>query len=128
MFALSERADLKDAICDLRTREGTISRRIGFVDLATGNHRSNVSHIVAAKINAWALVNDFDAVVWTDLASNFKEKTGKPFNLENAMDHLRTLDAEGQEEAREYISKAPNDVDTPLRRYVMADEWFEVKT
>lgn len=66
-FAVSAQTELSDAVCDLRTREGTVVKRIGFVDLLSGRQRANVHPPSAEAIRLWARRKQFDAVVWTDL-------------------------------------------------------------
>lgn len=123
-FALSSRELLDDAICDLRCREGTISRRIGFVDLVSGAQRSNVHPSLADVLRSWAEERGFSSVVWTDLPSNFDEDGRGPFSVEAAESYLRSLDAQGQRCAKEYISRAPACVRTPLRDHVERAEWW----
>jgi hypothetical protein len=123
-FAVSSRRNLEDAICDLRTREGTVVHRIGYVDLVSGSQRSNVMPEAGDFIRQWALDNRFDAVVWTDLPSNFQEKVKKPFSVSNAVEYLYTLSEDAAEDARKYISEAPEEIDTPLRQRLQSDPWF----
>ena len=49
-FAQSNRNDLDDAICDLREREGTICKRIGYLDLISGCYRCCVYPNARKKI------------------------------------------------------------------------------
>ena len=122
-FVRSARDDLDDAMCDLRTREGSVTRRIGYVDLAQGAQHSRYHHI-ADTIKTWAEGHRFDAVVWTDLPSNFEEQTGSPFSLDTALEYLNRLPRSAAERAREYVRKAPREVDTPLRRMLHDTGWL----
>ncbi len=45
LFVLSPRTDIEDAIADLRTREGTNSANIGFLNLERNTHRNRVPQI-----------------------------------------------------------------------------------
>ena len=64
------------------------------------------------------------AVIWTDLPSNFAEKRGQPFSLEAADEYLRTLEGAGAAEAMDYVSRAPEFVETPLRTFLKEKrEW-----
>jgi len=121
-YALSKRNDLNDAICDLRSREGTIHKRIGVVrslDPVTSGETLEMS-----AIKGWARSKGLFAVVWTDLPSNFDAKVGKPFSVDNALGHIRSLSAEGKAKAAEYVWRAPTFIDTPLRRALQAEPWF----
>ena len=111
---LSLRSRLAQAVEDLRKREGTTTSNIGYVR-RNGEGKSRDSR-TRSIIAAWAKERDFDAVVWTDLQSNFPEKTGKPFSIDAAMAYFRGLPKQGRDAASDYINKAPDFVDTPLRR------------
>lgn len=91
--------------------------RIGFVDLRAGTHGARLNS-VADAVRAWAGEHGFDAVVWTDLAPNFKQETGRQFSTQAAADYLRSLEDERLEGAINYVRKAPLEVDTPVRRYL----------
>jgi len=123
-FANSSRNLLADAICDLRCREGTISRRIGFVDLVSGAERSNVYPGLGDMLRCWAEERGFASVVWTDLPSNFNEDDRGPFTVESATEYLRGLNPDGARRAREYITCTPANVVTPLRRHLENSDWW----
>jgi len=123
-YAISDRRDLTDAICDLRTREGTVMRCIGFVDFINGIERCNVLPKLSDQIRPWALNNGFDAVVWTDLPPNFEGEFGKKFSLNNAVEYLYSLDENVAKVAREYITNAPPEVQTKLRQFLQNNTWL----
>lgn len=122
-YVLSPRADINDAIADLKNREGTSARKIGFVDLLH-NHHHAASEPIAQTIQEWATHTDIEGVVWTDLQSNFEDETGNPFSLESAERYLRTLPKTVAEKARKYIDNAPAEVNTPLRRHLLTVGWL----
>jgi len=118
-FALSTRTNLDDAIADLRTREGTSSDRIGYVNLIRNTERAYArqQHPHACDtIKAWAQARRFDAVIWTALASNFEAVKRQPFTVEAAIQHLKALTEPAKSHALEYLQKAPPEVVTPVRR------------
>lgn len=119
----SPRSDMSDAIADLKQREGTATRYIGFVDLKDNKTRAAVDNI-AQGIREWAANVGIDGVVWTDLPSNFQEETGLAFSLETAERYLRGLPKTAAEKARKYINNAPGEVNTPLRRHLSAAGWL----
>ncbi len=123
-YSISKRNNPDDAACDLRTREGTVIRNIGLINLETNYLRGHWTHIIE-KIILWASEKQLSAVVWTDLPSNYTEKTNKIFDPNNAIEYLKSLKKEGQEMAKEYIRKAPSAVQTPLRLKSIQDQWFE---
>jgi len=123
-FAISSRKRLEDAIGDLRCREGTVLRRIGFVDLDSGAERSSVFPDLAGSLRKWAQDRGFASVVWTDLPSNFNEDGRGLFSVERAAEHLRKLTGDGPGKAKEYISRAPENIRTPLRAYLEQADWW----
>ena len=122
-YTLSKRKEPEDALCDLRTREGTILRHIGLIDLKNNVCRGHWTFIID-KIKLWAVQKQLRAVIWTDLPSNYVEKTKEVFNPAKAIEYLKRLDQEGQKLAKEYIHKAPVEVQTDFRIKVSQDPWF----
>lgn len=123
-YIQSPRADLDDAIADLKEREGTGSKQIGFVNLRSGTSRCIVHSPLLRLIQRWGAEDGFDAVVWTDLRSNFEDETGNPFTVERARDYLVGLPKSAADRARRYINNAPPEVDTPLRRAMREAGWL----
>ncbi|MDR3474078.1 MAG: hypothetical protein P4M09_20675 [Devosia sp.] len=113
-YSLSARKEPDDAICDLRCREGTVLRNIG-IHFADGSRYTSDAKTVGPQIAEWARDKKIDVVIWTALKSNFA-KAQRPFSVENALDHLTTLSVAGKSAAAEYIGRAPDFVNTPLRR------------
>ncbi len=120
-FAESKRTDLGDAIADLRDREGTVRKRIGFVDLISGNDSKAefADQVdVFTKIQDWCRSKGYDAAVWTALPSQFKDQTKLDFSVDNAIFYLQHLPKSARENALEYIRNAPQEIITPVRRKI----------
>jgi hypothetical protein len=115
-YCLSRRHQIAEAIEDLRKREHTTVSNIGSL-LRNGqvNCRDRESQ---EAIFAWSLNEQMDAVVWTDLRSNFADKASRPFSVTSALAYLRALDPEYRADALRYIQRAPSFVQTPLRNAV----------
>jgi hypothetical protein len=124
-YALSKRKTLDDAICDLRCREGTTVKNVGFV-MADGSRHRGRDEATCKAVCEWSKENGLDAVVWTDLGSNFEEKRHKPFDVEAALQYVQTLSADGKAKAAEYVWRAPDFVRTPLRERLQSQPWFPV--
>lgn len=122
-YALSKRKDPEDAICDLRSREGTSRTNIGFF-FAEGSRYQARDPSSLEAVRVWAKVKKLDGVVWTDLDSNFEKVCGRSFEVDVALVHIKSLDAEAKSLAAEYVWRAPGFVDTPLRRALQAQPWF----
>jgi len=124
-YTFSGRSVPEDAICDLRCREGTTLKNIGFY-FADSSKKNARDASVFESIKRWADSKDINVVVWTDLISNFKEKSTfkVSFSLENAVKHIQSLPPEGKAKAAEYVYRAPEFVNTPLRRALQREPWF----
>ncbi|GAJ96077.1 hypothetical protein [Rhizobium rhizogenes] len=118
-YAVSSSDDLGKARENLRSREGmTHINGAGFIDLTTGDlsERAKERHPQAIPgIEEWGRRNGFDAIVWTALASNFAEVTGREFSTDEAIAYLSALSSENFALAAEYIRMAPPQVQTPVR-------------
>lgn len=133
-FAVSAQQDLEAAIEKLRGREYTTQERIGYVDCQSSRSHSRFA-LAPDIIGYWAEQHHMDAVIWTDLASNFAEG-GKaqfaeiddpymPFTIDNAQHYLHCLKPAGAAKAREYLKSAPPTVQTALRWRIQGDPWLE---
>ena len=120
----SKRRDPEDAICDLRCREGTTRANIG-IHFANGSLNQCKDPNTLAAVTAWAKRKAIDVVVWTGLSSNFQKVCGSPFSVPNAVAHVRALDGGAKAGAAEYVWRAPDFVDTPLRSALQAEPWFK---
>ena len=109
---------LEEAVNNLKKREGTIPERIGFIDLTKDISRCRVIPEIESEIRKWAKAKGIDAVIWTDLPSNFKDKTGKEYNKENVIKYLVNLEHSRLEKAKEYIVKTPRQINTKMRRVI----------
>lgn len=124
-YIISKRTDPKDAVCDLRDREGTVNRHIGIIDLKE-NEESSKFPEVTKTIKKWCEDKGHRAVVWTDLPSNFEDKSDEKakFSIPAALKHLNSLPKTGEEKAKAYLRKAPEFVDTPLRKKLISENWY----
>jgi hypothetical protein len=127
-YALSKRDNPDDAICDLRCREGTVRKKIGFY-FADGPRKQPKDDEPWKTVRNWASEKGMDVVIWTNLASNFKEESKiigyKPFSLEAAVSYIQALSAEEKAKAAEYVWRAPDFIDTALRRALQSQPWFQ---
>jgi hypothetical protein len=114
-YALSSRTDVKEAVEDLRIRECTSQDFIGFLDL-TERTTDSTRSLITKQIRDWAMEAGIDAVIWTALTPNFEQKTGKQFSVDRAVTYLQGLSGADRENAFDYIRKAPEEVNTPLRK------------
>jgi len=110
--------DLGEAIENLRERERTTGERIGFLEVSCRRERCNVVPEVIGDIERWAHEKSVDAVIWTDLPSNFEERTRIKFTEQNVVKYLENLQEAEKRRAEEYIRRAPRQIRTKMRRVI----------
>lgn len=115
-WSISEFKKLDLSIENLRSREKTTNKNIGFINLTNNNSFTKLSKSLIKRIKDWAEFKDFDAVIWTDLDSNFKKIIKSEFSTENGLEYLNNLEKKIKEKAIEYINKAPEQTITDLRK------------
>jgi hypothetical protein len=84
-YAITKTTNLNTAIENLKTREGTIPKYIGYINLKNENSRysDRLTRTDIEKFKSFALKNKIDAVIWTDLYPNFKN-----FSTNNALKYI----------------------------------------
>lgn len=120
-FVTSKRRNLHDAIADLRDREGTVWKRIGYVDLIQSmncTQEFDQPKLTVESIEAWTEENGFDAAIWTALQPKFRVVTRNTFSVNTATEYIRSLPDTTRRVAVEYFDKAPPEVITPLRKHL----------
>lgn len=123
-WSFSKRANLEDAVADLRCREGTTNENIAYVRLDEEPALPNTLDKKEDPIVTWAREKNLDAVVWTALESNFKEKVKTPFSVKAAIAYIKTLSPAAKAKAAEYVWRAPDFVKTKLRAALQNEPWF----
>lgn len=122
----SARDRIEPAIADLARREQAPAKRIGALCLATGHQQASKPE-VAEAVHRWCETGGWTGAVWTDLPANFADELGAAFSLPRALEYLGTLAGESLEEAVRYIEQAPPATDTPLRRALAAEDWWQAE-
>jgi hypothetical protein len=138
-WALSEYRDIEGATQNLKEREGCSRERIASMRTDdTGGEDA-----IKLKIKEWLRNKiDVDAAVWTNLRSNWRDKTCQGFNVENAVRYLEEVEHRQQEAAellkrvRGYVRNAPEQIQTQVRERIrqrtgwadnkLADTLFEL--
>mgnify|MGYP000038252421 FL=1 len=121
--ATSNFKDLGAAKENLRVREGMLHvNGVGFADLLSGDvsERAMERHPETVRtVRAWLENSEFDAAIWTALASNFADVRDEPFSVDAAIRFLETLPVENLTVALEYVRRAPEPVQTEVRDAVI---------
>jgi len=121
-WALSKFNEMSEAIKNLKKREGTNSKGIGFIDLINGPTETRIPPRLKSEIIDWAKSKQIQGVVWTDLKSNFLDKKKTNFSFDAAMEHLNSLNETGRKQADEYIAKAPAQTRTSFREHLQSQD------
>ncbi len=112
-WAHSQCPTLDPAIKNLAMREGTPDRNIGFLH-RDGSQSTRFPRYVP-RLRTWLTTHGLDAVVWTDLPSNFEKETKQRFSNSAALDYLRLADPPVRATATDYVRIAPAQTRTQLR-------------
>jgi hypothetical protein len=123
-YAESACLDVNEAAQNLKQREGTTIGNIGICSRRAGETRSQKHPEVVATVTEWLIGSRFDAVIWTDLESNFAMGRNRAELLEEAFNYLDGLSAVCKTNARHYINTAPPQTQTDLRRYLQSKGWL----
>ncbi len=118
LWAQAATDDLDQAIEDLREREKTVTRRIGFLSIADGRMRCNVVPEAVHDIRRWGQEKDADAVIWTDMRPYFEKPTGTRFTQDNVIIYLEGLPKDARRRAEEYVRRAPPQIRTEMRKVI----------
>jgi len=127
-WALSEFATLEEARRNLRMRENSRLSDIHWIR-RWGGAIAGVTKDVGGRINKWMESRkQVEAVAWTGLPSNWKEKRGRAFAPDDAVAYLLELEShqrvgETYNQARRYVTHAPPLIDTPVRRAMRERGW-----
>ena len=119
LWALSTCATVEEAMENLRKREKSALRGIGWWRADRDEQILEGTTDYRITIAAWGLEKKFDAVIWTDLSTNFEEEVKKPVTKDAVCEYIRTLAGEKKDAALAYIRKAPEQIETDFRPALM---------
>ena len=117
LWAVSAAATVSDARSNLRLREGTLDQHIASTPPRPGTGDAPAD-AATELVEQWRRRQGLDAVVWTNLPSNFEERSGLSHNGEHVVAYLLTLKGEQRKAAEEYMRRAPAQIRTPIRQFV----------
>lgn len=106
---------LDDAIENLKEREQMINKnRVGFIDFKDNKHSNSYPEVIE-EIKKWGKSKNLDAVVWTDLGINFKDKSRMCLTIDNILTYLDGLEGPEKLQALTYINNTPKQIKTEYR-------------
>lgn len=119
--------NLNEATEELRIRECTSNNHIGFLNVHSGEKRSNIIDI-QNHTHTWIEEKEIDAVIWTDLPSNFEKVKRQPLNIENIISFLNSLHNQEILLAEQYVRTTPVQIKTEFRAHIEKQlDWTPVE-
>ncbi len=122
LYCISQHTTLQNARENLRLREDTTNiDNIGFLDFISRTHRMRPNNFFMLDvITRWNHEKGFDAIIWSDFAPNFQDTLNVPLSSENAAAFVSNLAPGDREQAKDYIEKAPGQIQTRHRQEIEA--------
>lgn len=121
LYAISSFDNLDQALSNLMLREGTTKQHIGFYNVQNGEQQiKRDNNSILPRLTTWLKEKGLDAVIWTDLPPNFKERTQLDFTIENVRTHLKKLNTESFKLVKQYVVNAPAQIQTKHRAEIQA--------
>jgi len=118
LYAISKFVELDHAILDLAVREGCGKNKIGWYYKADDKFFPN-NYKFKDEIRNWiSSKEEIDAIIWTNLPENFKDKTGFKLIGENACYYLEMLSWDIKILAEQYVRRTPAAIDTKIRKEI----------
>jgi hypothetical protein len=118
-YARTSFSNLNTAIEKLKTREKTLTKNIGFINIASNTYRTSLldDKKIHELIN-FAKKNKIDGLIWTEITPNFNEVYRKSYSKENAIEYIESKHENKKlyNKILEYIflSKIYGNIKTPL--------------
>jgi hypothetical protein len=118
-YARTTFSNLNTAIEKLKTREKTVIKNIGFINIASDTFRTSIlDDKKIHELTKFAKKNKIDGLIWTEIPTNFNEVYRKPYSKENAIEYIESKHENKKlyNKILEYIflSKIYGNIKTPL--------------
>ena len=117
LWAIMDVSDIDEAHTALRVREGPKNGKTRPEWVGKLTIDSDVGEGIDALIWEWAASKKLDGVVWTKLPAKWKLDGEVPTPVQ-VIEHLKSLTGSSLICAREYVEKAPKQIDTAYRRKI----------
>ncbi len=119
LFAESIYTDLNNAICNLANRESTAFSAIGYFNFDKSKLNSRFSSDLFQSLEKWNENKNYNALIWTDLDSNFESIAKRPYTIENVQSYLKSFTIEELKKSIDYIRSAPSQTETQNRSIIL---------
>lgn len=118
--AESSLSNMNNAIRSLKLRERTITKNISYINLKTDKYRiNNTSKKNLNKIKKWAINQNIDGVIWTDLSHNWEQIKKTKYNIKDVYKYYSNSKRSIRCKILEYIflSREIANISTPFMKY-----------
>jgi hypothetical protein len=121
-WVLSEWGTLDAARENLRERERT---RPDLIESASRDEDPRNADGIKARVRAWLRHrDDLDAAIWTGLSATLNGEN----LVDDAVSYLLSLPPDRHDRAREYVVRAPPQIQTAVRREMQKRGWMDAET
>ena len=110
LWAPMKVADSREAVENLRVREGTTKRYIGTWKLGNQSPRN------IPGLASWAQAKRATCVIWTALPPKYHGENGCIPTVEEALEYLTNLRGKSRQTAEIYVRRTPPKIRTPFRQ------------
>jgi hypothetical protein len=108
--------NINDAKQSLAIREGVTKRSL----IHSVSNNDDSKEPIHSIIIEWLKAKGLDYAIWKGLSFSKKSKNARP-SIETIISHLKDLDLHDQIKAKEYISRAPHQINTDYRRAIIKE-------
>ena len=105
-YAVHKFKSLSHAIRNLKERENTKTKNIGYFNVNNGRFRARV-HEILPTLKDFCIKNYFDAVIWTDSAPNFRFNAKSPDHSSIQIQKYLKARPRVLSRTQEYLRKLP---------------------
>lgn len=96
--------NIDNAIKALKQREKTLRSGISYVNLSKKKYRiQNTPPKIGQEIVMWALENEIDVVIWTDLKSNWEKVRDTKYSLTDSIKYFKETEIITQMKIFDYV-------------------------
>ncbi len=127
-WALSGLRTLDEARENLRLRErATSPSAIHYLE-RFGDGSATIPNLVEERVRRWLGEHaELKAAIWTGLASNWELIRGAGFTPEQGVSYLEHLSGDAYERAKEYVTNAPPQIQTAVRKLMREHGWIDAE-
>ena len=120
-FTIAKTNNINEAIKDLKIREKTKSKNIGYINIKNNKYRIDESlpSYLYKEIYKWGESIHAKAIIWTNLRSNWKQIRDNNYSEEDAVDYFKNSTDNSKKDIIKYIVKSnKNGINTQFTKYI----------